>query len=234
MKLQETMAKLRAAGTEQNRKTYARHGAKGEMFGVSYEAMGKIAKAIGTDHSLAIDLWETANHDARILALRVADPARMVGKALDAWARELDGPIIADAFSHLAAKSPIGGARAMKWIGSSHEWMASCGWGVIALHAMDESANDDFEAHLATIERTIRRAKNRVRHAMNNALIAIGIRNEALSKLAIEAARRIGKVEVDHGETECKTPDAEAYILKTLAHRASKAKGSKRALSKPR
>ena len=38
------------------------------------------------------------------------------------------------------------------------------------------------------------------------------------------AARRIGTVEVDHGETGCKTPDAEPYIKKTLAHRKKKAK----------
>ena len=47
---------------------------------------------------------------------------------------------------------------------------------------------------------------------MNSALIAIGIRNEDLERQAIEIAREIGKVQVDHGATSCKTPDAEAYI----------------------
>ena len=42
---------------------------------------------------------------------------------------------------------------------------------------------------------------------MNGALISIGIRNAKLEKLAIAAAKRIGKVEVDHLETSCKTPD---------------------------
>jgi hypothetical protein len=36
-----------------------------------------------------------------------------------------------------------------------------------------------------------------------------------LEQKAIEIAREIGKVEVDHGVTSCKTPDAEAYIKKT-------------------
>ena len=48
--------------------------------------------------------------------------------------------------------------------------------------------------------------------AMNSALIAIGIRNEDLERKAIEIAREIGKVHVDHGATSCKTPDAESYI----------------------
>ena len=47
---------------------------------------------------------------------------------------------------------------------------------------------------------------------MNRALIAIGIRNEDLKQTAIGIAREIGKVQVDHGATSCKTPDAESYI----------------------
>ena len=34
------------------------------------------------------------------------------------------------------------------------------------------------------------------------------------ARKAIETARRIGKVQVDHGETNCKTPDAVPYIEK--------------------
>ena len=49
---------------------------------------------------------------------------------------------------------------------------------------------------------------------MNGALISIGIRNARLRKKALEAARRIGRVDVDHGETSCKTPDAVAAIQK--------------------
>ena len=49
-------------------------------------------------------------------------------------------------------------------------------------------------------------------------LIAIGSRNKSLEKKPIATARRIGKVDVDYGETGCKTPDAEAYIAKARAH----------------
>lgn len=58
---------------------------------------------------------------------------------------------------------------------------------------------------------------------MNRALIAIGIRNEDLEQTAIEIAREIGKVHVDHGATSCKTPDAEPYIKKAR-ERAEKKK----------
>ena len=83
-----------------------------------------------------------------------------------------------------------------------------------------------FVARLDTIESEIHSRKNRVRDAMNNALIAIGIRNPALEQLALAAASRIGKVAVDHGETGCKTPDATEYIQRTLARREQKAKAA--------
>ena len=40
--------------------------------------------------------------------------------------------------------------------------------------------------------------------------------------LTLAAAKAIGKVTVDHGQTSCRTPDAAAYIAKTLAYRAKK------------
>ncbi len=64
--------------------------------------------------------------------------------------------------------------------------------------------------------------KNRKKEAMNSALIAIGIRNEDLERKAIEIAREIGKVHVDHGATSCKTPDAESYIKKARERAAKK------------
>ena len=64
----------------------------------------------------------------------------------------------------------------------------------------------------------------RTDHAMNRALIAIGVSNARLEKPALAAAKRIGKVEVDHGETGCQTPDAAAYIRKTAEYRRNRAK----------
>jgi hypothetical protein len=57
---------------------------------------------------------------------------------------------------------------------------------------------------------------------MNNTLVAIGVRSPRLTKPALASAKRIGKVDIDHGETGCKTPDATEYIKKALAHRSKK------------
>src|SRR5688572_26404853 len=72
--LAEVMRTLEKAGSEQARKTYARHGAKGPMFGVLFGDLYKLMKDIDVDHEIARQLWATGNVDARNLAMKIADP----------------------------------------------------------------------------------------------------------------------------------------------------------------
>ncbi|MCP3981513.1 MAG: hypothetical protein GY716_19620 [bacterium] len=146
----------------------------------------------------------------------VADPAQMTATDLDAWVADIDNYGIAGAFSELAYRTPVAARVAKKWSRARDEWKSACGWnmvGHLASHAetIDEA---DLEATLETIEAKIHRSPNRTRYSMNRALIAIGRRTPRLRRLATAAAKRIGPVEVDHGETGCKTPDAVAAIAK--------------------
>lgn len=226
MKYNELMKELKSMGTAQNRKIYGRHGVSGAMFGISFANLGKLQKKIKIDHDLAVNLWASGNHDARVLATMIADPVAVKSADLDAWARDLDNYVLTDALAGLAGKTPVAASKMKKWTRSSGEWTGRAGWHLVAKLAMsaEDIPDEFFEAQLVTIEENIHQKKNRVRDAMNNALIAIGVRNPALEKLAIATARRIGKVEVDHGETSCKTNDAEAYIEKTKEYRKKKTK----------
>lgn len=124
----------------------------------------------------------------------------------------------------LAAESPHGPAKAKEWLASPEESLRSAAWTLAGfLSNLDESTPDSwFLDRLSHIEKHIHAAPNAERAAMNMAVITIGGRNPALRKAATAAARRIGKVEVDHGDTACKTPDAIPYIDKMWAHAASK------------
>jgi 3-methyladenine DNA glycosylase AlkD len=224
MSLDEVMEALKAAGTEQNRKTYARHGVKHALYGVSYADLGKLKKRIKVDHALALALWATGVHDARILAAMVADPAQADDAMLDEWAGDLGDYVITDAFADYVFQTPLARQKMESWIHSEDEWIGQAGWRLVAKFAMQDLSLPDayFEALLAQIEAEIHTRKNRVRDAMNIALIAIGIRNALLQAEALDSAGKIGKVKVDHGQTNCKTPDAAGYILKTVKHREEK------------
>ncbi|MDH3591790.1 MAG: DNA alkylation repair protein [Planctomycetota bacterium] len=225
MQKAQALKQLKTMGTAQNRKVYGRHGATGEIFGVSYANLYQLQKQIGTDQKLAEALWTSGNHDARALAALIADPSKISARTLDSWAGGLDNYILADSLARVAAASPKGRARLEKWIGARDEFKCAAGWNVLAAMAgHGDETNAYWEKWIKVIEKGIHDAKNRVRHSMNQALIGIGIRNAALEKKATAAAKRIGKVEVDHGQTSCKTPDAAAYIKKTVAYRKKKAK----------
>ncbi len=224
MKLSEAMQALKQSGTAQNRKVYRRHGVGEKQFGVSYANLGKLQKSIRQDHALALGLWDSGVHDARVLATMVADPQQMKSSDLDRWSKDLDNYVVTDAFVKLASQSRFAKAKINKWLRARNEWVASAGWGLVACLGDEDGVLTDAEAeeYLNTLERDIHQQKNRVRHTMNMALICLGLRSEKFKRMAVSAASRIGKVEVDHGETNCKTPDAAAYIEKTWQHQRRK------------
>ena len=217
----EAMKEVRATGSAQSRKIARRHGIEGPVFGVSYALLGKMKRKIKTDQRLAEQLWATGNHDARILATMVADPSKMTATSLESWAKDLEDRHLAGALSNVVAEAPAAKSLMQRWTSARHEMRACAGWHTLASMSRQDNGLDDayFEKYLERIETRIHGSANWVRYAMNNALINIGVRNPKLEKIAIAVATRIGTVEVDHGKTGCKTPDAVPYIKKTVAHR---------------
>lgn len=224
LSLDHVMQVLEQAGSEQTRKTYRRHGAPEPMFGVSFATLKTLLKQIGVDHELALALWETGNFDARNLALKVADPAHMDVAALDRWARSGATRTCKDYVAALAGESGNGWACADAWLRDADATVRALGWSMVGVLAMaDPEAGDErFLEWLAQIEAGIHIVSNAEREAMNLALISMGARSVALREATCAAARRIGTVHVDHGDTACKTPDAASYIDKAWTHSLAK------------
>ncbi|PES99523.1 DNA alkylation repair protein [Bacillus cereus] len=225
MLLEEVMQQLEEYGTVQTCKTYKNHGAKEPLFGVSFANLKLLKKKIKKDHDLAISLWETKNMDAMTLATYILNPKKVTPEQLNSWVQDVDYYCLMDVLMTAICTSPIAIDRMEEWTKSDDEWIGRAGWSLLANIAIkNKTLHDDFFLpYLAEIRIHIHNEKNRKKEAMNSALIAIGIRNEYLERQAIEIAREIGKVEVDHGATSCKTPDAEPYIKKAR-ERAEKKK----------
>ena len=221
MTYEEVMQSLEKAGTAQNRKVYAKHGAHEPMFGVSWAHMRILTKRIRKDHPLALELWKSGNYDARLLATMVANPDKLTSETLDRWARDLDCYPLASAFSKMVMQSRLAEEKMKDWKSSHYEFVGQAGWDLQAYHAEAESSSDsEARKVLSEIEQKIHAAANRVKHSMMMALIKVGARGGKMKTEALAAHKRIGKVEIDHGETGCKTPDPKAYIEKMLARRS--------------
>ncbi len=222
MNYTQAMAALQQAGSEKTANTYRRHGVKGEVFGVSFAALAKFKKQIRTNQPLAEELWASGNADARILAAMIADPTKMAETTIEKWLKDADYHVLADYVASAAARTPFAKQLMTRWMKSTQEFVRQAGYAMLASMLKDglgEITEAECEAFLGTIEREIHGSPNRARQAMNNALIAIGIYRAGLTRPACEAAARIGPVDVDHGDTACKTPDAAAYIAKALARK---------------
>ncbi len=224
MSFAQAMAALEKAGTEQARKTYARHGVTIPMFGVSFAVLKTMVKQIGVDHELARQLWDSGNHDARTLAVKIADPAKVTPGELDRWACEHRLRSCGGYVPALASESPLGSVKAREWLASKDEALRVAGWTLAGYltHANESESDEWFLELIHRIEKTIHQSANDERYAMNSALIAFGGRSKALRQAATIAAEKIGVVEVDHGDTSCETPQAVQYIEKMWAFAKAK------------
>jgi len=225
MTVNEVMAALEDMGTEQNQKVYKRHGAKEPLFGVSFANLKKLKKSIKKDHNLALQLWDTKNVDAQLLACMVADAEQVTLTQANAWINDTSYYALADEVGDLVAHSPSARKLMDKWMKSKKEFVKQGGYTVLSsLLRKDPSqfSQAECETFLDTIATEIHNAPNRARYTMNVAVIAFGAWHPECADMAVETAKRIGKVDVDHGDTNCKTPDAASYIEKTLAYQKAK------------
>lgn len=219
MTAKEVLKELKAMGNEGTKKTLIRHGAKEPFFGVKVADLKKIQKKVKKDHQLSLDLYATGNSDAMYLAGLIADETAISKKELQQWAKDAYWYYISEfTVPWVAAETPHGYDLALKWIKSKKENIAAAGWATLSSIAglkPDEDLDlDKYEELLDHIAENIHDAPNRVRYVMNGFVITIGGAVKKLSAKAEKVAKKIGKVEVNVGDTSCKVPLATEYIKK--------------------
>lgn len=220
------LAELPKLGKESYKQTMLVHGAKEPIHGVAISELKKIQKrAGGTNHALALELWDSGVYDAMYLAGLLADDKQMKPKDLQRWLSTARSPMLAEySVPWVAGGSEHGWDVGLKWIDSKDEIAAAAGWntlaGVVAITPDEDLDLPALKKLLARVEKQIHTAPNRVRYTMNSFVIALGSYVKSMTAEAIAAGKRIGVVEVDMGGTACKVPGAVEYIGKV------KAKGS--------
>ena len=219
MNLKEAIQQLEALGSKQTRKTWCRHGAVEPMFGVKFGDLTKLQKRIKVDQVLALELWHTGNHDARLLACMVADASAITETELKAWASEVKDSSTAEALAAFASRTPMAAKLREAWLADPK--LQRAGWSLVGHCAKDGASLDEAISldYVKRIEADIHQAENWTRRTMMYVLIGIGGRNKTLRKAAEEAIRRIGPVAFDPGRTACEFPDPLPYIAKIWARK---------------
>ncbi len=189
------LRELKRLGERRNIEGMARFGIVAKnVYGVSKPRLDRLAQKIGRNHSLGLELWETGNHDARILAGMVAERKLVTGKQMERWVRDFDNWDVCDGTCcHLFVFAMPAWQKARSWSRRKKEFEKRAGFALAAFLAChDKNAADaEFRKYLEVIEREAWDERNFVRKAVNWALRNIGKRNLALNRAAIRSARRI-------------------------------------------
>jgi 3-methyladenine DNA glycosylase AlkD len=166
--------------------------------GVSIPQLRRIAREHRGDHALALDLWDTGIHEARILASMVDDPKLVSRRQMDAWVRDVDSWDLGDQLcNNLFRDARSADAAARAWSSRRLPYVRRAAFALVAAQAVHEHDRADayFTAWLprirvaATDERTV------VKKAVNWSLRQIGKRNAELHAAAVEEATGLLRLE---------------------------------------
>jgi 3-methyladenine DNA glycosylase AlkD len=219
MTVEEIMAELVLKGSPSAKKTLMKHGAREPFYGVKVGDLKPIQKKIKKDHDLAKGLYATGVSDAMYLAGLIADPMKMTKADLKKWANGAYWYMLSDyTVPWVASESKFGMELALEWIDSPKELIASCGWAtlssIVAITPDEKLDLDQLAQLLNRVEKEIGKAPNRVKYSMNGFVISAGCYVIPLLQRAKAAAKKLGTITVDMGDTECRVPLATDYIAK--------------------
>jgi len=198
-KAEEIIAQLQSLANPENIVGMARYGINTqEALGISIYTLRPLAKEIGRDHELALDLWESDIHEARILAAYIDDPSLISEAQMERWALDFDSWDVCDQVcSSLFDRTPFAYQKALEWSAREEEFVKRAGFVLMAaLSVHDKKAPDErFEQFFPVILREATDERNFVKKAVNWALRQIGKRSRDLNELAIKTAQQVRQID---------------------------------------
>ena len=170
---------------------------KAERLGIAMPVLRELARSHRRNHALALELWASGIHDARVLATLVENPNQITRAQMDQWVRDADNWALTDALAFLFDRTEFAEAKALAWSARKGEFVKRTGFAMMAGMAIHgkELPDEVFLRFLPVIAREATDERNFVKKAVNWALRQIGKRNPALRRAAMAEAQRIGKLD---------------------------------------
>jgi len=195
------MRELESLGTAHTKKSYLSRGVREPLFGVATGAMKPLKKQIGVDQALAHELWDTGNYDAMYFAGMIADVRVMTEADFDRWIEGAYCAMLADfVVAVTLAESDLAQSVASRWIRSGEESRAAAGWAcyqwLLGWRPDSYFDPEGIRDLLQIAATTIHAASPRLKRAMNNFIVAVGVSYVPLHDEALKTADDIGVVDV--------------------------------------
>lgn len=170
---------------------------------ISIPRLRNLAKEIKNEvgpeqrHQIALEIWETGVHEARILAGLIDVPKLVSEKQMESWVKDFDSWDICDQIcSNLFDKTDFVYKKVTEWVEREEQFVKRAGFVLmVALSAHDKKAPDEpFIEFLEIIKEKADDPRNFVKKAVNWALRQLGkSRTKNLYNLSIKTAEEILK-----------------------------------------
>src|SRR5260370_20822233 len=199
MKSEQIIADLKLHANTQTIEGMARFGIRpAQALGVSIPTLRKMAKEIGRNHALALALWDSGIHEARLLASMIDEPRLVSAQQMEEWVNDFDAWDVCDQVcGNLFDKTPYAYQKAVQWCQQEREFVRRAGFVMMAeLAVHDKKAQDEaFLQFFPFIKQYAGDERNFVKKAVNWALRQIGKRNGRLRTLALDCAYDVQKMD---------------------------------------
>lgn len=192
--LRGIVAQLRRQASPRNVEGMARYGiSPANTLGVPIPVLRTLARKHRGDHALALGLWRTGIHEARILATMVDDPALVTAAQMDRWLADVDSWDVCDQLcANLLEDVPLARRRLAVWARRKPEFVRRAGFVLMARIAVSDGHADDrtFTRLLSFIERHGADGRPMVKKGVSWAIRQIGKRNPRLNRAALVTAEK--------------------------------------------
>ena len=196
---EEVLKKLKEKAQPGRLEGMARYGMTVESrLGVSIPDLRKMAKDIGKDHQLALNLWKSGIAEAMILAAMVDVPQEVTEEQMEEWVSDLNSWDVCDQVCmNLFEKTPLAWKKVRDWSKREEEFVKRAAFALAACLAWHnkEAADEQFVRLLPVVREGATDERNYVKKAVSWALRNIGKRNANLNRVALQTAQDIRKID---------------------------------------
>lgn len=153
-----------------------------------------MARAIGKNTPLAIELWDCGIHEGKILASLIADPENFTEEDLERWVKQIYSWDVCDqACTNLFQKTRFFHKKLVEWTQREEEYVKRAGFVLVSKYGYaDKNPDDEIVTELfSLIKKGSTDERYHIKKAVNWALRQLGKKNLKMNALAIQCAEEI-------------------------------------------
>ncbi len=220
MNTKALLRELEKLGSEKVKRQNNKQGAHENQFGVKLGDIRKVAKKAKKSNPLALELWETENIDARMLAILLMVPKKLSNEVLLGLAGSIKFTRVSDWLdSYVLKDHPNGDKLREDWVNSPNPMVARSGWSLTYQKIGKFPDELDLKGILDRIENDLANSPPEVQWTMNFALVYIGIHCESLRERAARIGESVGLYSDYPVPRGCTSPYAPVWIEEMVSRK---------------